>query len=212
LRQAGLTWQDIDQILLVGGATRMPMIERMLTELSGKAPSHAIAVDEAVAHGAALYAELVQRQRANQPANFSVTNVNSHSLGIIGTDPNTGSRRCRVLIPKNTPLPHAVSRYFRTLRRSQRSVAVRVVEGESEEPEHCTTVGTCAITDLPPNLPQGSSVLVQYAYQANGRLRVTAKLKGHPVGVTTEFQRNNSLPDDAVQLWTEYVAMESQQA
>jgi molecular chaperone DnaK len=210
IRQAGLKWSEIDQILLVGGATRMPMIERMLTELSGKAPSHAVAVDEAVAHGAALYADLVLRQRANKPTNFAVTDVNSHSLGIVGTDASTGSKRCRILIPKNTPLPHAVSRYFRTLRRSQRSVAVRVVEGESDQPEHCTPVGTCAITGLPANLPQGSSVLVEYAYQGNGRLRVTANLKDHPVGVTTEFQRNNSLPEDVIEVWTEYVASETE--
>ena len=212
VRQAGLTWSDLDQILLVGGSTRMPMIDRMLQEMSGKPPSHAVSVDEAVAHGAALYADLILRERGvkAQSPHFAIKNVNSHSLGIVGTDSKTGYKRNRVLIPKNTQLPHSVSRYFRTLRKNQHSVAVRVVEGESPQPEECTQVGTCAITDLPPSLPQGSAVLVNYSYEANGRLRVTARLKDHPVGVTTEFHRNNSLPDTALEVWKEYVASEAE--
>src|SRR5205823_10392221 len=121
VRQAGLRWSDIDRVLLVGGATRMPMVPRMLAELSGKPPDHSVAVDEAVAHGAALYANLLM-QKQNPKAgglSFSVTDVNSHSLGMVGVDQSTGRRRNQILIPKNTALPHAVTRVFKTQKRSQ---------------------------------------------------------------------------------------------
>src|SRR5439155_24251490 len=94
VRQAGLSWDAIDKVLLVGGSTRMRQVARMLTELTGKPPERSLAVDEAVAHGAALYANLRLRERtaAAGPAPFTVTNINSHSLGIIGVDPATGRR------------------------------------------------------------------------------------------------------------------------
>src|SRR3954471_9905615 len=114
VRQSGLTWADIDRVLLVGGSTRMPMVQRMLQEQSGRAPDRSISPDEAVAHGAALYAELLAPRHTETQAPFTMTNVNSHSLGIQGRDRETGRRFNKVLIPKNSPLPQTVSRSFTT--------------------------------------------------------------------------------------------------
>jgi molecular chaperone DnaK len=209
-RQAGLSWAEIDRVLLVGGSTRMPMVGRMLEELTGKPPDRSMSVDEAVAHGAALYANLVAARAggAAAPARFSVTDVNAHSLGILGADPRTGRQRNKVLLPKNTPLPKTVTKVFQTFKPNQRSVAIRVLEGESERPEACSTVGTCTVRDLPPGLPAGSPVEVSYTYEANGRLYVAARLVGHDVGVFTDFVRENSLPDEDLELWGRYVAEE----
>jgi molecular chaperone DnaK len=163
VRQAGLTWKDIDRVLLVGGATRMPMVARMLEELSGKTPERSVSPDEAVAHGAALFAELLlQGRKPGGAPHFDVTDVNAHSLGIVGVDLGTQQRRNFILIPKNTPLPHAVTRAFKTHKPGQPNVAIRITEGESERPEACIPVGVCTITDLPPDLPQGWPVLVRY--------------------------------------------------
>ncbi|HEX5443809.1 MAG TPA: Hsp70 family protein, partial [Pirellulales bacterium] len=183
--QAGLSWQSIDRVLVVGGSTRMPMILRMLEELAGKAVDHSVSADEAVAHGAALYAGLLLEQHlpGSRPA-FSVTNINSHSLGVVGVDPDSGARVNRILIPKNTPLPHTAARRFKTHRDNQPNVKVTVVEGESEDPDACIEVGACVIRDLPPNLPAGWPVEVRYTYQENGRLAVSAKLVGHGAKVS----------------------------
>jgi len=207
LRQTGLTWKDIDKVLLVGGATRMPMIVHMLEELTGKAPERSVSPDEAVAHGAALFAERILHERnpASGTPRFEVTDVNSHSLSIVGVDPRTKKRRNYVLIPKNTPLPYTVTRVFKTHKSNQPNVAIRVMEGESERPEECTPVGVCTITDLPPNLPQGWPVLVRYRYQNNGRLQVTAQLREHKAGVIATFQRENSLGEEELNLWSDYV-------
>jgi len=208
VRQAHLNWPDIDRVLLVGGATRMPQITRMLQQLTGKLPDSSINPDEAVAHGAALYADLLLRRQQGGPSRFSVTNVNAHSLGIVGVDGKTGQRRNQVLIPRNTPLPHTVTRTFKTSAPNQKRVTVRVVEGESEKPEDCFNVGVATIADLPHNLPAGWPVLVSYSYLENGQLLVSAKVEGQNAAVSTTFQRDNNLADEPTSRWNAYVERE----
>lgn len=207
--QAGLTWQQIDRVLVVGGSTRMPMVGRMLEGLAGRAVDHSVSADEAVAHGAALFAELLLKQDGGQEPQFTVTNINSHSLGVVGVDPLTGDRLNKIIIPKNTPLPHSASRRFKTFKKGQPNVKVTVVEGESELPDACIEVGMCVIRNLPRNLPAGWPVEVRYSYQENGRLTVNARLVGHEAKVTTEFLRNNSLADDDLMLWAECLSAEA---
>jgi molecular chaperone DnaK len=207
LRQSGLTWGQIDRVLLVGGSSRMPMIGVMLKQLSGKEPDRSISPDEAVAHGAALYANLLLRRtgaHAGPPA-FSITNINSHSLGIVGVDLSTGRKRNQILIPKNTPLPQTITKIFKTNKPNQAAVVIRVVEGESERPEACIQVGVCKIDNLPPNLPQGTPVQVSYAYHENGQLEVTGQVAGTDV-VRTMFQRENQRDSDQIAMWSGYLA------
>ncbi|MEI7687833.1 MAG: Hsp70 family protein, partial [Planctomycetota bacterium] len=207
LRQANLTWSQIDSVLPVGGSTRMPMIATMLTQLTGKEVDRSVSPDEAVAHGAAMYAKLLQTRAdvaGSPPAAFSITNINSHSLGIIGLDTASGRRRNAILIPKNTPLPATVTRVFKTNKPNQPTVVIRVVEGESERPEACIQVGVCRIEDLPANLPQGTPVQVSYSYHESGQLEVTAQVSGAPA-VRTVFQRENLLDNEQIVMWTDYV-------
>ena len=131
LRAAGLDWSELDRVLLVGGSTRMPMVREMLRQLSGKEPDDSVAADEAVAHGAALHAWLILGRQQGQPPRFKIRNVNSHSLGVVGTDPKTQRRRNGILIPRNTPLPITSKRVFHTKKAGQRSIGVDIVEGES---------------------------------------------------------------------------------
>lgn len=210
--QAGLAWPEIDKVLLVGGSTRMPMVVRMLEELAGRPADRSVSADEAVAQGAALFADmLLQKQgQGGGHTEFSLTNINSHSLGLVGVDAITGRRVNRIIIPKNTPLPHAATRRFKTFKANQANVRICVLEGESEIPEACTEVGVCVIRDLPPNLPAGWPVEVRYAYRENGRLQVAARLVGHEAKVTTQFVRDNSLSDDDLMLWAECLASEAQ--
>jgi molecular chaperone DnaK len=214
VRQAGQSWSAIDRVLLVGGSTRMPMVKRMLKEKTGKEPEASINPDEAVAHGAALFAELLASRpdagegEKSAQARFTVTNVNSHSLGILGTDVQTGRKINKILIPKNSPLPQKVTKVFQTYKDNQRSVLIKVLEGESDRPEACTLIGTCAIRNLPPDLPTGWPVKVRYTYESNGRLHVAARLKGHMAGVSADFERENALPEDDLDLWSHFVEEE----
>ena len=212
VRQAGLKFADLDRVLLVGGSTRMSQVANMVRQLAGN-PDRSISVDEAVAHGAALYAQHLapSADHGSPAAGFSVTNVNSHSLGVLGKDPATGRKLNKILIPKNSPLPCSVTKRFNTHRPNQHAVVIKVLEGESERPEVCSQVGTCSVNDLPAGLPQGWPVDVSYTYQANGCLEVTAKIRGAKAGITTQFARENSLADEEVEMWTHFIEEELSQ-
>jgi len=201
LREAGLDWDAVDRVLLVGGSTRMPMVADMLRRLCGRQPDAGISPDEAVAHGAALHAGLLLARMHGRPPRFSIRNVNSHSLGVVGTQASTQRRRTAVLIPKNTPLPVTARRVFKTQQPGQRSLAIPIVEGESRDPEACVPLGTCVISNLPPDLPARTEVEVMFRYRADGRLQVQVRIPATDIQLTQELQRENSLTQVQLDAW-----------
>jgi len=206
LEASKLQWRDVQRVLLVGGSTRMPAVQRMLQEMTGLTPSHAVNPDEAVARGAALYADyLLHKQAGTQQARFEVTNVNSHSLGIEGIDSDTLLKRNVILIPRNSRLPAKISRRFATKVDNQRSVVVQVLEGESSVPEDCTTIGRTVIRDLPEKLPRAWPVEVTFEYETNGRLRVQAVLPGVHREVKLDLERAVGLTNAGVARWKKAV-------
>jgi molecular chaperone DnaK len=205
LKAARLEWKDVDRVLLVGGATRMPAVVQMLRDLSGKEPDASVSADEAVAHGAALHAGWLSSQEEGRSPRFSVRNVNSHSLGVVATEPRTGRLRTAVLIPRNTPLPITARRVFRTERVDQRSVLVQIVEGESLSPEGCSPVGQCTVAPLPPGLPAGTQIDVRFRYAANGRLRVHVAVQNTTAEVHSEIIRPNSLTREQLDSWRHFI-------
>ncbi|OHB73470.1 MAG: hypothetical protein A2V70_03575 [Planctomycetes bacterium RBG_13_63_9] len=206
LKAAGLDWSDLDRVLLVGGSTRMPMVHTMLHQLSGQQPDASVAADEAVAHGAALRAGLLLAEYHGQPATFSIRNVNSHSLGVVGTDPVTRRRRNGILIPRNTPLPITGKRTFRTQKANQKSILVQIVEGESFSADDCTQIGRCSVRDLPANLPVQSPVDVLFHYEPNGRLKVRVTIPNTDRQIETEIVRENSLSKEHLDGWRQYIS------
>ena len=206
LKAAGLTWDRIDRVLLVGGSTRMPMVRDMLKEVSGKQPDASVAADEAVAHGAALRAGLLLAKSKGQRTGFKIKNVNSHSLGVVGTDPKTGRKRNGILIPRNTPLPVNAKRTFKTQKADQRSILVQIVEGESLSAEDCTQIGRCSVRQLPPNLPVQSPIDVLFQYEPNGRLKVLVTVPDTDTKVQSEFTRENSLSKEHLDGWRRYIS------
>jgi len=176
LRAAELDWGSLDRILLIGGSTRMPMVATMLEQLSGKRVDRSASPDEAVAHGAAIYAGLLLDKQAGRKPQFRISNVNPHSLGVVGFQRSVGEKRVKVLIPRNTSLPASSPvKEFKTKSQDQRNVIIQVVEGESERPEGCTAVGE-VVKDLPPNLPAGTTVGVRFSYGSNAMISVDVQV------------------------------------
>jgi molecular chaperone DnaK len=206
LQDAGLDWGAIDRVLLVGGSSRMPMVREMLRQLSGKEPEMAASPDEIVAQGAALHAGLILARSQGQPPRFSIKNVNSHSLGVVGTDPKTGRKRTAVLVPRNTPLPATAQRVFRTQQTGQASILVPIVEGESPSPDACTAIGECIINKLPPQLPAQTPIVVRFHYAANGRLTISVKVGETGQEVKQEITRVNGLSPEHLEAWRQWVA------
>ena len=186
---------------MVGGSTRMPMISDTLRRLSGKEPDVSVSVDEAVAHGAALHAQILLAKGRGERPILRVRNVNSHSLGVVATDARTGRKRTAILIPRNTPLPVTAKRVFRTQRASQKSILVQIVEGESASPEDCSQIGRCVTRDLPEDLPARTPIEVQFAYQDNGRLAVTVKVSGTRRELRHEITRENTMSQQQLDAW-----------
>lgn len=201
LQAAGLEWNDIDRILLVGGSSRMPCVGDMLREISGQEPDRSVSPDEAVAHGAALHAGLLLERFGEGNARFTIRNVNSHSLGVVGVDPKTKQLRTAILIPRNTPIPAQARRTFKTQKKSQQSVLIQIVEGESSSPEDCTAIGKCSLRDLPADLAAQTPVDIFFRYNENGRLNVQARVHGTDRDLNHEIVRENSLTQQELDSW-----------
>jgi molecular chaperone DnaK len=207
LRQARLGWENVDRILLVGGSTHMPMTGEMLQELTGIVPDSSLAVSEVVARGAAIHAGIqAARSRDTAPeldpeavealGQVVEINVNSHSLGIEVKQPQ--GRINDILIAKNTMLPTAASRVYRTVVENQQRVRVKVLQGEAHQADACISVGECWVENLPPNLPRASPVQVRCGVASNGLIDVMALDMTSGKMARTTIHRSSGLSDEEI--------------
>ena len=203
---AGMEWKDVQRVLLVGGSTRMPMVARMLQTLTGVQPDRTVNPDEAVARGAALFASHLLASRGGAAkSTFQVTNVNAHSLGIEGIDNDTLRKKNVVLIPRNTALPARYMERFATKSDGQRSIVIKVLEGESTQPADCIAIGRTVVRDLPTGLPKGWPVEVTFEYASNGRLAVDALVPGTHHKARLELVRETGLSTEGFSRWKQVV-------
>jgi molecular chaperone DnaK len=207
LEQAGIDPRTLDEILLVGGSTHMPIVPWMLRSISGRVPSRDLNPELAVAQGAAIHAAILEARSTGQNTSMShpvikrlrgirATDVNSHSLGVVLTDPSDPKHHVNhIMIPRNTAIPHRVMQRFVTTLSNPGSISLKLVEGESEDVEACTTIGEFRIVGLPTNLPAGSPVELTYSYDSRGRIHAKAReLVGNNIG-TLELVHATGLSD-----------------
>jgi molecular chaperone DnaK len=170
---------QIDEVLLVGGATRMPMIRELLRSELRLEPIQTTRVDENVARGAAYVAQqsLMDAKLAvlgpEKPPLLRVTDVSTHSLGVIFTRAEDRKQYNYILIKRYSPLPAAQLEPALTLDDGQTSVLFKVTEGESEHPDECTILGELDLP-IPAGKAAGYKVTVRYEYDRSGILQVTA--------------------------------------
>ena len=201
LKEADRSWKDVSRLLLVGGSSRMPMVQGMLEAESGLKVDRSLSADESVAHGAAIYAGIVLNSARSAHRRFSVTNVNSHDLGLLGLDSTTGVPRRSLMIPRNTPLPAEKAKRFTTSHDNQTSVSVNVIEGGDDSGRYSTRIGKCVVRDLPVGLPRATPVDVLFSYKSDGRLRVLAHLPTVNRKATLTIERVSSLTEDELSKW-----------
>ncbi len=206
LREAKVEYKDLTRLLMVGGSTRMPMIKQMLERETGLLIDQSLSVDEAVAHGAAIYAHFLTHQDTAEAAPFRVVNVNSHTLGVLGIDPVTKSRRRKVMIPRNTSLPAKHTQRFGTAERGQRSVAVVVVEGGDDSGNNATLIGKCLLENLGADLPPRSPVDVTFHYGEDGRLNIHAAMPTIGKESSLTIDRTSGMSEELLTKWTACVA------
>ena len=186
LDHAGIGYNEVDEILLVGGSTRMTAVGKMLRSVCGRVPSRELNPQLAVARGAAIHAGMLHSHTdanshmhdvvVDRLQSFSSTDVNSHSLGVEITDPKNASlKKNHIMIPRNSALPCEFRQQFVTNVPNPRGIHIRLLEGEASETDACAALGDLRIVNLPPNLPAGSPVEIIYQFDANRRVHVTAR-------------------------------------
>lgn len=166
LSDAGLRPQDIDEVILVGGATRMPMVQRLVRELTGKEPHKGVNPDEVVAVGAAIQAAIL----TGKMEDVVLLDVTPLSLGV-----ETLGGIMTVLIPRNTTIPTRKSEIFTTAADYQDTVEIKVYQGERPMAADNKLLGRFHLTGIPP-APRGvPRIEVTFDIDANGILHVSAK-------------------------------------
>jgi molecular chaperone DnaK len=207
LAAAGVQPRDVSRVLLVGGATQLPAVHRLIRQRIGREPDCRVHPEEAVARGAALFAQekLQGGARSGAGPGFKITNVNTHSLGIAGFNLKKGKKVNTILIPRGTPLPEKVTRSFVTRDSGGGSLPILFLEGEDRDPARCALIGKAVIRDLPLHVSAEWPVEVTCEYQASGRIVVDAHVRYTERKVHLEMTRPGSISQADRDKWRSVV-------
>ncbi len=190
LKDAGLSASDIDEVILVGGMSRMPKVQEKVKEIFGKDPHKGVNPDEVVAIGAAIQGGVLQ----GDVKDVLLLDVTPLSLGI-----ETLGGVTTKLIDKNTTVPTKKSQVFSTAADSQPAVSIHVLQGEREMAADNKTIGRFELTDLPP-APRGvPQIEVSFDLDANGILNVSAKDMGTNKEQSIRITASSGLSDDEIE-------------
>ena len=194
LKGANLTVAELDEVLLVGGATRTPLVQRRLEEILGIQPRGEIDPDLCVATGAAIQAAIIAGEKVGRV----LVDVTPYTFGTSALSDLNGEIYPYTFVPlirKNTPIPVTKSEVFRTVNDGQEAVIVRVYQGEDPDALNNTEIGSFRIEGLS-DVPAGNPLITTFSLDINGILHVTAREKRTGLeksiaidNATTRFER-----------------------
>ena len=190
LKDAGLSTSDVDEVILVGGQTRMPLVQGKVKDFFGKSARKDVNPDEAVAVGAAIQGAVL----AGDVTDVLLLDVTPLTLGI-----ETMGGVMTPLIEKNTTIPTNKSQVFSTAEDNQTAVTVHVLQGERKQATENKTLGQFNLTDIPA-APRGMpQIEVAFDLDANGILNVSAKDKATGKEQSIEIKASSGLSDDEIE-------------
>ena len=189
LSDAGLTANDIDKVILVGGSTRIPAVQEAVKKLTGKEPFKGINPDECVAIGAAIQGGVL----VGEVKDVVLLDVTPLSLGI-----ETLGGVMTKIVERNTTIPVSRSQVFTTAADNQTSTDIHVLQGEREMAKDNKTLGRFSLMDIPP-APRGiPQIEVTFDIDANGIVNESAKDKGTGKSQRITIQSNSGLSDEEI--------------
>ena len=194
LKDSGLSASEIDDVILVGGQTRMPMVQQTVADFFGKEPRKDVNPDEAVAMGASIQGAVL----AGDVKDVLLLDVTPLTLGI-----ETMGGIATPLIEKNTTIPTKKSQVFSTAEDNQTAVTIHVVQGERKQATSNKSLGRFDLADIPP-APRGMpQVEVTFDLDANGILNVSAKDKATGKEQSIRITASGGLSEDDIQQMVE---------
>ncbi len=190
LQDAKLSPSDVDEVVLVGGSTRIPKVQELVKTIFGKEPNRSLNPDEVVAAGAAIQGAVLTGEKSD----MVLLDVTPLSLGV-----ETLGGVMTTLIPRNTTIPTSKKEVFSTAADSQPAVDIHVLQGERKMSVDNRTLGRFQLTGLPP-APRGvPQIEVTFDIDANGILNVSAKDLGTGKEQKIEIKSSSGLSDDDIQ-------------
>ena len=190
MEENNLTWDDVDEILLVGGSSKIPSVQEFVRSISGKTVSVHDDMDVAVALGAATMAGMFAKAKRGVRA-MDVMDVTSHSIGALCTDPGSNSFFNKIIIKRNSKIPAEGMTEFRIASNNMsKSLNVYILQGDSRDPTDCTVLDHKIISGFK-NIGRGVIIEVYIGYDVNGMITVRATHDGEELIVSDGALNND---------------------
>jgi heat shock protein 1/8 len=194
LKNAGKGKNEIDEVVLVGGSTRIPMVQKLLSDyFNGKQLCKSVNPDEAVAIGAAVQADILNGGSTEETKEMLLLDVNPLSLGL-----ETMGCQMEILIPKNSTIPTSKTKSFTTTSNNQSTVELKVYEGERPQTINNNLLGSFMLNGIPPSPARTPNIEVTFNLNANGVLEVTAKDTKNGKEESIKIESKNQLSKEEV--------------